>query len=122
MDRWWHIRAGGSAGRPVRIGLPGVVALWGLLQLAGGCALPPETAPPGSPFTRSPIELRCARTPDSVLRVTVRNHSSRATEVDLLGLAFPGHSGFMSRRGVFSPTGIRDPTGTQPGGRRAPAR
>lgn len=38
----------------------------------------------------SPVALQCERTPNSVLRVTLRNRSNRTTEVDLLGQAYAG--------------------------------
>jgi hypothetical protein len=99
--------------RRAEFGWPAAAVLWAVLLSASGCGV--RTAPPpGHTGVSSPVELQCERTPDSVLRVTVGNHSSRATEVDLLGLAFAGHSGFMSRRGVFTRTEMWDHWWTQP--------
>jgi hypothetical protein len=51
--------------------------VWGLLQLAGGCGLHPGTMPPDRRIHASPVELRCERMADSVLHVTLRNHTGQ---------------------------------------------
>jgi hypothetical protein len=106
-----------------RVGIGGLttMARAAVLLLAGGCALRPAFPRSVRAADRSPVELLCDRTADSVLRVTLRNRAGRPQDVDLLGLAFAGHSGgSVNRHGVLVRGEMWDHWWTQHGVRLAP--